>query len=627
MKKVNVMDNYSILKNINSPNDLKKLSNKSLKRLCFEIRKKILLTVSKNGGHLSSNLGVVELTVALEREFDLPCDKIVFDVGHQCYPHKLLTGRYKRFKTLRQKDGISGYPKPTESKYDTFIAGHASTSISVACGIARAKLLNHEKGFVIALIGDGALTGGMAYEALNNASNLSNLIIVLNCNDMSISKTVGGFSKYLSAMQSKQSYLSFRNSVNNILDKTPLVGDILKKQIIHSKSILKELIYGNNLFTDFGLSYLGPVNGHSLNDLHNAFNWAKNTECPSIIQVFTKKGKGFKKAENDPSYFHGVSSFNKQTKNVNDFSNEFGNILIDFAKTDKRICAITAAMRDGTGLDNFSHLYKDRFFDVGIAEEHAITFASGLANGGFLPVFAVYSTFLQRSYDQILHDASLSNSHIVLAVDRAGIVGEDGKTHQGIFDISFVSSIPNTTIFAPSTFSELKSCMFRALYETKGVVEVRYPKGTEPTNIGSFSVPAADFQLIGNNRDILVITYGRLTSEVIKARDELFKLGINITILKLCKIHPISESAVNIAMGYNKVFFFEEDSFKGGVCETFSSKLALSKFQGDFYYRSIVNEFINHKTINQAFVDLKLDYKSLSSFILKHSSSYKYLKS
>lgn len=621
------MESYSILNKINKPADLKNLNRRQLKELCFEIRKKIIYTVSQTGGHLSSNLGVVELTVALEREFNLPYDKIVWDVGHQCYPHKLITGRFNNFDTLRQKDGISGFPKPNESVYDSFACGHASTSLSVATGLAKAELLSGGNNMVIAVIGDGALTGGMAYEALNNAPGLTNLIIVLNYNEMSISKTVGGFAKYLSDMRAKQSYLLVRNTLNRILDNTPYVGKKLKQYLLDSKSIIKDLLYDKNLFTDFGFSYLGPVDGHNLTALKNALNWAKNTPRPALIQVFTKKGRGYKPAEENPSLFHGISKFNIKTgkpekSNEQSFSCCFGKTLCKMVEKDKRICAITAAMRDGTGLLEFSKKFKDNFFDVGIAEEHAVTFASGLAKEGMLPVFVVYSTFLQRGYDQLLHDAALNDAHIVLGVDRAGIVGEDGETHQGVFDVSFASTIPNTTIFSPATFDELSAVLKRGVYGTSGVVFIRYPRGPEPKNIKKFPIPAADFQIIGKG-DILIITYGRLTSEVLKAKDSLEKMGINISVLKLCKIHPISDSVIKIVFGYKYIFFFEEGIQKGGVGESLCAKLYVNGFKGKYFARGIDNCFVKHSTVSQAIKDLKLDSVSIVNLISDNFKSKK----
>ena len=444
------MDN--LLDRLKLPQDLKKLSFRQLEALCAEIRSVLIHTVSKTGGHLSSNLGVVELTVALHKTFDAPKDQIVWDVGHQSYTHKILTGRKNKMNTLRQKGGLSGFPKPAESIYDAFIAGHSSTSISVAAGLARAKSLKAEPGFTIAVIGDGAFTGGMAYEALNNAGHYKDrIIIVLNDNEMSISKNVGAFARYLAQIRSKPEYYSTRDKIRKWISAFPLGGKPLAKLVSDSKSYLKEMLYHSNLFEDFGFEYVGPVDGHDLESLCDAFERAKASDGPVLVHVDTIKGKGYSFAEKQPDAYHGVPQFNAKLGSCEnrpqDFSAVFGSWIAEAAEKDAKICAITAAMKDGTGLEEFAARYPERFYDVGIAESHAVTFSAGLAHGGLHPVFAVYSTFLQRAYDQVMQDMAIANEHVLLAVDRAGIVGEDGETHQGIFDISFLSSIPGITIF------------------------------------------------------------------------------------------------------------------------------------------------------------------------------------
>lgn len=612
-----------MLTQIHDPADLKAMSQEQLALLCREIRRKIIDTVSKTGGHLSSNLGVVELTVAIHRMFHSPDDKLVWDVGHQCYAHKLLTGRINEFSTLRQEDGISGFPKPWENVHDSFVAGHASTSLSAACGLARAELLKGTNNMVIAVIGDGALTGGMAYEALNNAAGLSNLIIILNYNEMSISKTMGGFAKYLSSMRSRPTYLSTRQMLNKTLDQVPIVGRLVKKGIDRSKLRIKNALYDSNLFTDFGFSYLGPVDGHSLSDLHDALNWAKQTERPALIQVFTKKGKGYSYAEQDPERYHGVSAFDISSgepiqPSQPSFSSAFGEELCRLAQQDRRICAVTAAMKSATGLSEFALRFPSRFFDVGIAEEHAVTFAAGMAQEGLLPVFAVYSTFLQRGYDQILHDVAIQNQHMLFAVDRAGIVGDDGETHQGIFDTAFLSTIPNMTIYSPSNFAELKAMLFRAAYDTEGMVAVRYPRGTEPEYLPSFAVPAADFQLTGEG-SVLLITYGRLAGQAYAAQKLLSQRGIEAAILKLGRIHPIPESAVRLAADFPYVYFFEEGIQSGGIGEQFAARLLSCGYGGQWNLFAVPDRFIPQCSISRALEVLGLDCAGMVQSVLQNA--------
>ncbi|HNX64668.1 MAG TPA: 1-deoxy-D-xylulose-5-phosphate synthase, partial [Oscillospiraceae bacterium] len=423
------------------PSDLKKLNYRQCRLLCDEIREILIDTVTKTGGHLASNLGSVELTMAIHRVFDCPDDKIVWDVGHQAYTHKLLTGRFENFSSLRQEGGISGFPKPSESEYDAFISGHSSTSISAVCGIAKALRLQKKDNCAVAVIGDGAFTGGMAYEGLNNAGKSGdNIIIILNHNDMSISKNVGALAKYLTSIRSKPEYLNTKNIIERALNNTPLLGAPLKKIIKTSKSALKGVLYHSTMFEDFGFVYLGPVDGHNLEELEKTLTVAKNLKKPVFVHVNTVKGKGFSPAEKNPGAFHGLSKFELQTGNPeviseDSFSAAFGKELSRLAYSDKRICAVTAAMKYGTGLQYFHNEHKSRFFDVGIAEQHAITFSAGLAKTGMLPVAAIYSSFLQRGYDQIIHDCSIDKTHIVIGIDRAGIVGEDGETHQGLFDV------------------------------------------------------------------------------------------------------------------------------------------------------------------------------------------------
>lgn len=619
----------NLLNNIQSPQDIKKFDKKNLKYLCEEIRKNIIEIVSKNGGHLASNLGVVELTVAIHYIFNSPEDKIIFDVGHQCYAHKILTGRHKLFGTIRKFKGLSGFPNCKESKHDPFGTGHSSTSISAALGIAQAKVLLNKKGYTIAIIGDGALSGGLAYEALNNAGQLKkNFIVILNDNEMSISKSVGSMAYYLSKLRVKPYYLKTKNTIKWILNYLPIVGDKTKNFVLKIKSTIKKIIYKKTFFEDMGFSYYGPIDGHDLNCLIQTLSSVKQINKPILIHVNTKKGKGYRLAEDNPGEFHGVSKFNIKTGNNNssntDFSNAFGNALCNFAEKDKKICAITAAMKNATGLLNFSCSFKERFFDVGIAESHAVTFASGLAAGGLLPVFAVYSTFLQRSYDQIIHDAAIQNLRIVIAVDRSGIVGEDGKTHQGIFDVNFLNHIPNVTIFSPSFYSEINKMLEFSLYKCKGIAVIRYPKGRELHKPKDFlsSDGAKDFEIYGRtDLKIAIIVYGRLFSYVCLAKNKLEKKGIKVCVIKLNKIKPISTLIFDVLKNnFTTLFFFEESILCGGIGEHFTSLLIKKGIILKIYIKAIDNKFIEQSKMDQSLQIIGLDENGIFEFIIKKIS-------
>ncbi len=612
---------YDLLSKIKHPKDLKKLTNFELIKLCEEIRKKIIFTVSKNGGHLASSLGVVELTVALHKEFNSPKDKIVWDTGHQSYAHKLLTGRFKNFNSLRKKGGVGALINPEESEHDIFIAGHCSNSISAACGIARAEKLKGTKNTIIVVIGDGALTGGMAYEGLNNASDLNNLIIIFNCNDMSISKTVGGFSKYISNVRVNKTYISINILLKKFLKKVPFLGKITKNIICSFKEKIKKIIYKTNFFTELGFSYLNFVDGHNIIKIENALKWAKSVKKPAIIQVFTKKGKGYLKAEGNPELYHSVSPFNtKEGIFENDeelnFSTVFGKEILKLAEKDEKICVITAAMGASLKLKNFEKKFKERYYDVGIAEEHAVTFSAGLSKGGMLSVFAIYSTFLQRSYDQLIHDVAIQNLHVVLAIDRAGMV-EDGKTHPGVFDVSFLTSIPNTKIFAPATYEELKIFLKRALYEEEGLVAVRFPKG-EQMNVkfmeGEY-IKNKDYLVYGEAK-IVIITYGILFEESFKAKEILKNKGIEVTLIKLNKIFPVEEELINVLKKYDEIFFFEEGVRNGGIGEHLILKLLENGFKGKFHLFAIDGVFVPQSTRKEAWKNLKLDCENMVNKIV-----------
>ena len=610
------MKEYEILTDINSPADVKKLDESQLNLLCEEIRNKIIDTVSKTGGHLASNLGTVELTVAIHRSFNSPHDKIVFDVGHQSYTHKLLTGRQDRFDTLRQKGGISGFTRPDESEHDSFIVGHSSTSLSAGFGMSQAKTIKNDNGYVVAVIGDGALSGGIAYEALNNAGRSHDkLIVVLNDNKMSISKNVGAMARYLSHIRSRKNYYRFKDVTYKILTHIPLIGKPIVRAIIKLKSVVKGMFFNSTIFEDMGFFYLGPVDGHNISKMTNLFKTAKSMKRPVVIHVNTVKGKGYSFAENLSTEFHGVSSFDIETgerkSNNGSFSDTFGETLLKMAENDKRICAISAAMADSTGLSGFRKKFKNRFFDVGIAEQHAVTFAAGLSISGLIPVFAVYSTFLQRAYDQVLHDAALQHLKVILAIDRAGIVGEDGETHQGVFDVAFLSSIPDITIYSPATYKELNFCLKRAIYNDEGVVAIRYPRGAEDLLSAEFPSTENAFDEYFDNSDIAIVTYGREFFEVINASLKLRKDGINVKVIKLNRINPIDDGAVDAVINCNKVYFYEEGMKSGGICEHFAIKLFEKGFKGDYSVTAIDNRFVQHASVEESMAELMLDADSI----------------
>ena len=463
--------------------NLTAMSNDECLRVCDEVRQELLRTVSQTGGHLASNLGTVELTVALHRVFDFEKDRLVFDVGHQCYTHKMLTGRADQMNTLRKLGGLSGFPKPHESRSDAFIAGHASNSVSVALGMARARTQLGEDYRVVALIGDGALTGGLAYEGLSDAGQSGEkLLVILNDNGMSIRKNVGSIAKLLARQHLGEGYLKFKRGYGSLMHTIP-GGKHIYNLTHRIKKAIKGTILPSTFFEELGFDYIGPVDGHDLKDLTRLLRWADSLDGPVLLHVCTTKGKGYKPAEDTPEYYHGVGAFDLakgvSTKPKTDYSAVFGQCLTELADEDRRICAVTAAMQSGTGLDGFAERHHDRLYDVGIAEGHAVAMCAGMAKQGMLPVFAVYSTFLQRSYDMLLHDVALQQLHVVFGVDRAGLVGADGETHQGVFDLAFLSTIPHMTVLAPASYAELRSMLRSALYDYSGPVAVRYPRGTE----------------------------------------------------------------------------------------------------------------------------------------------------
>ena len=594
-----------MLQNIHSPKDLKNIPEKKLASLAQEIRSKIIEVVAKNGGHLASNLGVVELTIALHRVFNSPQDAIVWDVSHQSYPHKLLTGRYSSFSTLRTKGGVSGFTRIQESPHDYFDAGHASSSISSALGLLAAWKLTGRDDKVIAVIGDGALTGGMAYEALSHAGQLAkNLIVIVNDNKMSISRNTGSISRYLSSLTATSSYHNLRHKIDRLIDDIPYVNRHIGKFVYRLKRGLKGLFFSNNLFVDLGFEYVGPLNGHNIKLLENTFRQVQKIPRPVVIHVVTKKGRGYSPAENNPSAFHGVGPFNISDGVVEkydalSFTQAFSQKITAMAKKDNRIAAITAAMSKGTGLDSFSRHFKDRFFDVGIAEEHAVTFAGGLAAGGLIPITAIYSTFIQRSVDQIIEDVAMQKRHAIFALDRAGAVPSDGETHQGIFDIALFLPVPNLKIMTVASAADLDACLEWAVYKTDMPVAIRWPKMTCPSEIPSFSkpveegrglfiqadefAPAVSARLsdeIENDESlnaslkkksrVLLVCTGSMYAETLTAARSLLLRGTECSIFSLRFIKPFDEAYfLETAGPYNCVVFIE-DGMKTG---SFSSYL------------------------------------------------------
>ena len=557
-----------ILETIHSPADVKALSVEQLPQLCQELRTFLVEHVSKTGGHMASNLGAVELTVAIHRVFDTAEDRLVFDVGHQCYVHKALTGRQELFSTLRQFEGLSGFPKPYESTHDAFVAGHASNSVSVALGMARARTLQKKDYNVLALIGDGALTGGLAYEGLNNAGASGEpLIVILNDNGMSINPNVGAMPSHLTRLRSKPAYYHFKKWYRGLFGPDPLNNKLYLFNHRIKTSLKKTLLPGGTLFEDMGFTYLGPVDGHDLPRLCEVLQWAKEQYAPVVVHVNTVKGRGYSYAEQDPGRFHGIGPFDPATGTAKksggkSFSSAFGDFLSECAAEDPRVCAITAAMADGTGLTGFAKAFPDRFFDVGIAEGHGVSMAAGLAAQGALPVFAVYSTFLQRGYDQLIHDIALEGHHVVLAVDRAGLVGADGETHHGCFDALYLSEIPGFTVLCPSNFAELRSMLRQALFEIRGPVAVRYPRGGE----GTLTADTSDkpFVCLRSGGDVTLVAYGVQVNHLLEAAEQLAAEGIEAEIIKLNRISPLEGDEVLVALGGRKKLLVLEDSFGAG---------------------------------------------------------------
>ncbi|MBP2031480.1 1-deoxy-D-xylulose-5-phosphate synthase [Clostridium algifaecis] len=563
---------YSLLDNYKDINHIKKMSFQEKIEMAKEIRKFLIEEVSKTGGHLASNLGVVELTMCLFDVFDFNKDKIVWDVGHQSYVHKILTGRKNKFNTLRQFGGMSGFPKSCESKYDFFQTGHSSTSISAALGIARARDIQNKKYDVVAVIGDGALTGGMALEALNDVGyRKTKLIIILNDNQMSIAKNVGGVSKYLNRLRLDPKYNKFKQDIENTIKKIPNIGNGMAKYLEKFKNGIKQMVVPGMFFEDMGLKYLGPIDGHNIKELTKVLNLSKKINGPVVIHVITKKGKGYEFAEKNPGKFHGIGPFNCSNGEIavsssETYSKAFGKEVVKLAEKDNRIVAITAAMRDGTGLKNFSDKFPDRFFDVGIAEQHAVTLCGGMAKEGLKPIFAVYSTFLQRAYDQLIHDICIQKLPVTFAVDRAGIVGADGETHQGIFDLSYLTQMPNMIVMCPKCTDEI-ACMLKFALKQNAPVAIRYPRGGDSVYLNPIkNLKLGKWEKLIGNGKIALIAEGKMLQHAILAREKLIDLGIDVIVINACFAKPIDKEMLEDLVKKNiNIVTIEDNVIRGGM--------------------------------------------------------------
>ena len=615
-----------MLEKINKSADVKKLTIKEKEILAQDIRNYILEVVSKNGGHLASNLGVVELTIALHSVFDLDKDKIVFDVGHQTYVHKILSGRKEEFKTLRMLDGIAGFPKTLESKMDVFNTGHSSTSISAAMGLAKARDIKGENYSVIALIGDGSLTGGMALEALNHAgSSRTKMIVILNDNEMSISKNIGGLNMFLSKLRSRRLYTVSNKVGRKIVNKIPVIGNFSARVIDRAKQSIKQLIIPKMYFEDIGFKYLGPVNGNNIEDMEFLLSRAKEMNEPVLIHVLTKKGKGYEPAEQNPDRFHSTASFDLKTGNPikasgKDYSKVFGDKLIKMAEKNKRIIAITASMKDGTGLSEFALKYPKRFFDVGIAEQHAVTFAAGLASDGMIPFVPIYSSFYQRAYDQVIHDVCIQNLPVIMCLDRSGIVGNDGETHQGLFDLAFFNPIPNLTIMAPKDFKELEQMMDFAV-ELKRPVVIRYPKGGEDYPFSCHEkLVLGVAEILRKGRDVTIVALGKTVGKAMQVADALKEDNIDVEVINSRFLKPLDSDTIVKSIKKTKfVITLEDGILKGGLASSVKELIVDNnlddiKFKG-FGYDDM---FVKHGSVKELEALYGQDKEAITDYIKKN---------
>ena len=615
-----------MLEKINSQQDLKKLTLEEKKILAQEIREYILDIVSKNGGHLASNLGVVELTIALHSVFDVPKDKIVWDVGHQTYVHKILTGRKEELKTLRKLDGIAGFPKTNESESDCFNTGHSSTSISAALGMARARDIKNEHNSVLAVIGDGALTGGMAIEALNDAGySRSKITVILNDNEMSISKNVGGLNMFLSKLRTKKLYTKSNVSAKKIILKIPVVGRPFVRLVQRAKRSIKQLIIPKMFFEDIGFTYLGPVDGHNIQELENILRLSKQVDTPVLIHVLTKKGKGYEIAEKNPDKFHSISPFNIETGEVKkakskDYSAVFGEKLVSLAEKNDKIVAITASMKDGTGLTKFQKQFPKRFFDIGIAEQHAVGLAAGMAKAGMIPVVPIYSSFYQRAYDQVIHDVAIQNLPVIMCVDRAGIVGADGETHQGLLDMAFFRLVPNLTIMAPKNFKELEQMLEFAVNLNKPVV-IRYPRGGEDSiDINTdLEINEGKAEILKDGTDITIVAIGKMVSRAYRVADKLKQKNIDAQVINARFLKPFDNNTVKNAIEKTKaVVTIEDGTIINGLATTVNELVINENLLGikikNFAYPDI---YVKHGSVEELEKIYGLDEENITEKIEK----------
>ena len=615
-----------MLEEINSIDDLKKLNIEEKKILAQEIREYIIKIVSKNGGHLASNLGVVELTISLHSIFNVPFDKIIWDVGHQTYTHKILTGRKEKLKTLRTSGGIAGFPKLEESETDCFNTGHSSTSISIALGMAKARDIKKENNSIICVIGDGALTGGMALEALNDAgSSDTKLTVILNDNEMSISKNVGGVNMLLSKLRTKRLYTKSNISVKKIIKKVPVVGAPFVKFVQKAKRSIKQFIIPKMYFEDIGFRYLGPVDGHDIEKLESLLKISKELDGPVLIHVLTKKGKGYKPAEENPDKFHSTSAFEIETgktlkEKQTDYSKIFGNKLIQLAEKNNKIVAITASMKDGTGLTEFQKKFPNRFFDVGIAEQHAIGFSAGLASNGMIPVVPIYSSFYQRAYDQVIHDVCIQNLPVIMCVDRAGIVGADGETHQGILDLSFFNIIPNLTIMAPKNFKELEDMLEFATKLNKPVV-IRYPRGGEGKNVfkENTKIEYGKAEILQEGNDISILAIGKMVDRAIDVCNKLKEDNINAEVINIRFLKPLDkETIINSVKKTKNCITIEDNILLGGLASNVKELLLDNKLDVNIKTFGYPNKFIKHGSVKDIEKKYGLDTESIYNYVINN---------
>lgn len=614
-----------LLEKIQKENDIKQLKPEELEKLAEEIRQFLVEKISVTGGHLASNLGVVELTMALHLAFELPQDKMIWDVGHQSYTHKILTGRRAGFDDLRKYGGMSGFPKRKESECDAFDTGHSSTSISAGLGYVAARDIKGEKHSVISIIGDGAMTGGMAYEALNNASRLkSNFIIVLNDNNMSISENVGGMSRYLNGLRTAEAYTGLKKGVEDTLMKIPVQGEKILYQMKKTKSGLKQLFVPGMFFEDMGITYLGPVDGHDIRKLYKTFQEAKRVDHAVLVHVLTKKGKGYVPAEENPSRFHGIVPFDietgeaKEKSSKDSYTDIFSKVFCDIAKQNDAVVGITAAMADGTGLARFARMFPDRFFDVGIAEEHALTFAAGLAAGGLKPVVAVYSSFLQRAFDQTIHDVCLQNLPVMIAVDRAGLVGSDGETHQGLFDLSFLNMIPNMTILSPKNRWEMAD-MVRFCADFQYPVALRYPRGAAYEGLSAFRTPIVygKSEILYEEEDIAVIFVGHMAELAVQVRDRLKEIGYHCSLINARFVKPLDTEMLEALTKDHRLFVtIEENVLSGGFGEQVLHYVSRAKLDVGVRCIGIPDDYVEHGNVDLLRREVGLDAETIVKQII-----------